>query len=51
MIPMDRKQEVDCMPSVISELSGMINQKLTEVPPSVIRAFDNEISSVPELSN
>ena len=49
MIPMDRKQEVDCMPSVISELSGMINQKLTEVPPSVIRAFDNEISSVPGI--
>ncbi len=49
MIPMDRKQEVDCMPSVISELSGMINQKLTEVPPSAIRAFDNEISSVPGI--
>ena len=27
----------------------MINQKLTEVPPSVIRAFDNEISSVPGI--
>lgn len=37
------------MPSVISELSGMINQKLTEVPPSAIRAFDNEISSVPGI--
>ncbi len=37
------------MPSVISALSGMINKKLTEVPPSAIRAFDNEISSVPGI--
>ena len=34
------------MPEVIQELTGLQNQKLTQVPPSAIRAFDNEISAV-----
>lgn len=37
------------MPSLADNLQGMVNQRVAELPPAQIRAFDDEISTVPGI--